>query len=343
MRHGGEMRDHPVDVYRIAHVMVVRPACPRQRGSDLKRLLILIAGVAVVVAGLAGFMGPSESAAAGGPCTVTGAGLDAEETQFLGLLQQWRSSNLGNPAPLETSGALNSAAAWFAQWQVENSGSGGHSDSFGRNWAQRAVDCGYDPFFSNGSGEGVYAVASSGALSIGPSQAITGISYQGSGVRIVSSSPSWPAKCVGVAVKRNTAGTIVAWVVVIAQYPAGSACPAGSGSTEPPASSATAISSATKTATPTSTPTKTPTPTPRTDGATINLTSGWNLVVIPPGDLDDVLYRAKGCFRSVYQQQGEHWVRYSPEVPAYARNLQTSNGGVFWVEGTAEGCGRIPL
>ncbi|MEP6870449.1 MAG: hypothetical protein ABI939_01225 [Anaerolineaceae bacterium] len=312
-------------------------------------MTIFAAGLALSVAGLAAFMGPSESVAASGPCTVTGAGLDAEETQFLGLLQQWRASNLGNPAALETSVALNSAAAWFAQWQVDNGGLGGHFDSFGRNWVQRAVDCGYDPNFAGGSGEGIYAVASSGALSIGPSQAILGITYPGSGVRIVSPSPSWPAKCVGVAVKRNAAGTIVAWVAVIAQYPAASPCPAGSGSTEPPPSSATATatSTATKTATPTSTPTKTPTPsptpTPRTDGATIDLAPGWNLVVIPPGSLDEVLYRAKGCFRSVYQQQGERWVRYSPEVPAYARNLQTSNGGVFWVEGTAEGCGRIPL
>ena len=52
---------------------------------------------------------------------------------------------------------------------------------------------------------------------------------------------------------------------------------------------------------------------------------------------------AKGCYRSVYQQQGDHWVRYSPEAPAYARNLVTSDGGVFWVEGTAENCGLVPL
>ena len=346
------MGDHPVDVYRIAHVMVVRPACPRQRGSELKRLTIFVAGLALSVAGLAGFFGSSQPAVASGGCTVTGAGLDAEETQFLGLLKQWRSNGgVAHPTPLEPSGALNAAAAWFAQWQVDNGGSGGHLDSFGRNWAQRAADCGYDPYYSIASGEGVFAVASGGA-STGPSQALAGILAQDSashqtGIHIDSPYPTLPVKCVGVAVKRNTAGTAVAWVAVIAVYPADSLCPAGSGSNEPPPSattaSASATSSATKTATPTKTPTPSPTPPPRTDGATINLTSGWNLVVIPPGDLDDVLYRAKGCFRSVYQQQGEHWVRYSPEVPAYARNLQTSNGGVFWVEGTAEGCGRIPL
>lgn len=315
----------------------------------MKRLTLLVAGVALLAVMLAGFMGQAGSASASGPCTVTGAGLDSEELQFLGLLQQWRASNLANQAALEQSGALNAAAAWFAQWQVDNGGPGGHSDSLGRNWAQRAVDCGYDAYFSNGSGEGTYAVASSGALAVGPSQAMAGITYPGSGVRMVSASAAWPAKCVGVAVKRNSAGTVVAWVVVIAQFPAASACPGSSGGTgpEPTSTSTSATATATKTATPTSTPTKAPTPaptpTPRADGATIAVSPGWNLVVIPAGNIDEVLHRAKGCVRSVYQQQGERWLRYSPEVPAYARNLQTSDGGVFWVEGTAEGCGPIPL
>ncbi|MEO6397900.1 MAG: hypothetical protein ABIP13_05490, partial [Tepidiformaceae bacterium] len=150
----------------------------------MKRLTIFVAGVALVVAGLVGFLRPASSEAAAGPCTVTGAGLDAEESDFLERLKQWRAANLGNPAPLETSGALNAAAAWFAQWQVDHGGPGGHSDSFGRNWAQRAADCGYDAYFSNGTGEGVYAVSASSPQSIGPAQAIAGITYAGSGVRI---------------------------------------------------------------------------------------------------------------------------------------------------------------
>ena len=326
--------------------MVVRPPRPRERGSELKRLAFFVAGLALAAAGIFGFIGSSTgSAAAAGPCAVSHAALDSEEMDFLAKLQQWRAANLGNPAPLETSGALNAAAAWFAQWQVDNGGPGGHSDSFGRNWALRAADCGYDPYFSNGSGEGIYAVASSGALAIGPAQAIAGITYPSSGVRIVSPSASWPAKCVGVAVKRNAAGTIVAWVAVIAQFTAGSPCPGGAGGIEqPPASpSSTATKTQTPTSTPTKTPTPSPTPAPRTDGAAIKLSSGWNLVVIPSGKLNDVLYRAKGCYRSVYQQQGEAWLRFSPEAPSYANNLVTSNGGVFWVEGTAEDCGLVPL
>ncbi len=321
----------------------------------MKRLTIFVAGLALAATGLLGFLGSSQPAAAAGPCTVSGAGLDAEESQFLGLLQQWRSTHVAHPTALESSGALNAAAAWFAQWQIDTGGNGGHSDSFGRNWAGRAIDCGYDSYFANGSGEGVYVVSSSAALGIGPAQAIAGITYPGSGVYIDSVSATWPAKCVGVAVKRNAAGTTVAWVAVIAQFPAASVCPAGSGSTEPPpgstTASASASSTATKTSTPTSTPTKTPTPSPtpsptpkpRTDGAAITLTSGWNLVVLPAGNLEEVLYRAKGCYRSVYQQQGDHWVRYAPEVPAYARNLVTSDGGVFWIEGTAQDCGLVPL
>lgn len=65
--------------------------------------------------------------------------------------------------------------------------------------------------------------------------------------------------------------------------------------------------------------------------------------MLPTGPVADVLHRAEGCYRAVYQQQGDHWLRYSPEVPRYANNLQTLNGGAFWVEGTAENCGLIAL
>lgn len=287
-----------------------------------------------------------EGASAAGPCNTNDAGMTSEESQFLGLLQQWRNANVAHSTPLETSAALSAAAAWFAQWQVDNGAPGGHNDSFGRNWVQREVDCGYDAYFANGSGEGVYGVAGSQALNIGPAQAITGITYAGSGVRIDTPSTTWPAKCVGVAVKRNASGTVVAWVALIAQYPASQTCPGGpapvgGGSSPTTSPTNTAASTPTKTATPS--PTPSPTPTQRADGASIELLSGWNLVVIPAGDLDSVLYRAKGCFRSVYQQAGDRWLRYSPEAPAYANNLRTSNGGTFWVEGTAANCGRVPL
>lgn len=294
--------------------------------------------------GAAGILTQRQSATAAGPCSVSGSELDGEETQFLGLLQQWRNSNVRHSSTLEVSGALNQAAAWFAQWQVEHGSPGGHYDDSvpgGRYFNTRAADCGYDPYYSNGSGEGVYALASSSVLSVGPTQAISGITYPSSGVRIDTLSTSLPAKCVGVAVKRNTAGTRVAWVAVIAQFPASSPCPGGSGGGAVPTATTPATNTPTKTPTPS--PTPSPTPAARADGAAVTIVSGWNLVVIPPGQIDRVLHRAKGCFRSVYQQDGDRWLRYSPDAPGYANNLKTSNGGVFWVEGTAANCGLVPL
>jgi hypothetical protein len=99
----------------------------------------------------------------------------------------------------------------------------------------------------------------------------------------------------------------------------------------------------TPTATPTNTPTPSPTPTLRADGAKITLYPGWNLVMLPAGPIGDILYRARGCFTAVYQQQGNQWLRYSNDVPPYARNLVTSNGGAFWIEGAAASCGLIAL
>ncbi|HMO55636.1 MAG TPA: hypothetical protein PJ994_14105, partial [Tepidiformaceae bacterium] len=69
---------------------------------------------------------------------------------------------------------------------------------------------------------------------------------------------------------------------------------------------------------------------------------GWNLVILPAGNVAEVLTRAAGCYRAVYQQTGGTWQRYSPDVPAYANNLSVTQGGTFWVEGTAN-CGFIQL
>ncbi len=282
--------------------------------------------------------------AAAGPCGTSHDAVDGEEAQFLQLLQAWRDTNIANSSPLQQSGALNAAAAWFAEYQVSNGGFGGHTDNLGRTWVQRAIDCGYDAYYAFGSGEGVYVVTSSAPLSIGPSQALAGITYPSSGVRI-SAPPSLPAKCVGVAVKRNATGTAVAWVAVIAQLPSAQACPASTATTPSPSASAssTLTNTPTPTATPTNTPTPSPTPTLRADGAKITLYPGWNLVMLPAGPIGDILYRARGCFTAVYQQQGNQWLRYSNDVPPYARNLVTSNGGAFWIEGAAASCGLISL
>jgi hypothetical protein len=158
--------------------------------------------------------------------------------------------------------------------------------------------------------------------------------------------------CAGVGVYRNSEGTAVAWVVVLAQYDDGVPCPEpvsvsqAGGSPSPGASASPSPSmSPTATNTPTVTPSPTPTTTPaaRFD-ATLELAPGeWNLVTLPAGPLAEVLARAEGCYVAVYQLQGGEWLRYAPGVPAYARNLVTSDGGAFWIMASDEDCGEIDL
>ncbi len=228
-------------------------------------LFVLIAG-AISMAVVALRLPDAEAAA--GPCGTSHDAVDSEEAQFLSLLQQWRDQNLPNSSPLQLSGPLNAAAAWFAEYQVSKGGGGGHYDNYGRNWAQRAADCGYPEFYAlRATGEGVYAVAASAPPNVGPSQAVVGITYPTSGAAMwVPASGNYPpVKCVGVAVKRNAAGTVVAWVAVLAQYPSSQSCPeaatGGGGST---VTATVTPGTPTPSPTPTSTPTKTPSPTPVT-------------------------------------------------------------------------------
>lgn len=301
----------------------------------------LVAGVLAVAISLQG----APARAAAGPCGTSHDAISGEEQELLGLLQSWRNSNLPVSSTLEPSGALNAAAAWFAEWQITNGTPGGHGDGYGRTWVQRAIDCGYSGTtggqpYASGSGEGTYAMASSGGISVGPSQAISGITYPGSGVYAWTSSSGLPFKCVGVGVARNAAGTAVAWVVVVAQYPAGLPCPGGGSGGGTTATNTPTMS---PTPWPTPSPTPSPTPTARADGAKVILGAGWNLTTLPPGPVEQVLARASGCYRAVYQWYGERWLRYVPGAPQYANNLQTLNGGALWIEGTAANCGLVQL
>ena len=82
-------------------------------------LLALISSVLLAIAAL----WLSEGAqAATGPCGTSHDAMDAEEYEFLGLLQNWRDANLSNSSPLQVSGPLNAAAAWFAEYQVQKGG-----------------------------------------------------------------------------------------------------------------------------------------------------------------------------------------------------------------------------
>lgn len=311
--------------------------------------LIVLAGSVLALTAWAGTGQPPAQAA--GPCGTPHDTLDAEEQQFLQLVQSWRDQNLPYSTPLQASGALNAAAAWFAQWQVDNGAPGGHTDSLGRSWPQRALDCGYTGATSGGtpyaygSGEGIRAYASSSPIVITAPLAAADMAYPGSGIYGWTPSTSLPFKCVGAARVSSSDGRRVAWVVVVAQYPANSNCPGSSASvpTPSPTSSPTASPTATPTRTPSPTPTPQPTPLPRPDGATVTLWSGWNLVVLPPGPVAQVLARADGCYSAVYQFTGGTWQRYFPGAPSYVNSLQTLSGGAVWVAGTAENCGLIQL
>lgn len=277
-------------------------------------------------------------------------GLNADEVQLLGLVQQWRDQNVSNSIPLQVSGVLNRAAAWYAQWQVENGVPGGHTDGLGRSWPQRIQDCGYTGFWYLGSGEAVYGGQSGGGSSdsriyIKPEQAIGGLTYPGSGL-YNPGTPNSPVACIGVAVaQQEPSGRAVSWVVVVMQYDRGEACPEAQGAAPAPSPSPSGTASATATSTPTATTTPTPTSTPLASfGASLTLVPGqWNLVTLPAGQLDTILARAAGCYDAVYQMDGNVWRRYSPGVPAYARNLVVSQGGAFWVRASAKNCGTIEL
>ncbi len=285
-----------------------------------------------------------ELARAAGPCGTPHDALDAQEEQFLQLVQAWRDQNVSPSTPLQVSGALNAAAAWFAQWQVDNGAPGGHRDGFGRTWVQRALDCGYTGTTSTGtpyaygSGEGIRAYASSQPIQVTVAQAAADMSYPGSGIWASTTSVSLPFKCVGTGRASSPDGRRIAWVVIVAQYPAGLPCP---GSAATPTATPTLPASPTPTRPPA--PTPSPTPLPRQDGAAVTLWDGWNLVMLPPGQVHTVLARAQGCFEAVYQFDGTRWRRFIPGAPGYVNTLETLDGGPVWVRGTRLNCGPIAL
>ena len=185
-------------------------------------LLVLLPGLLLGLATLRLHEGAS---AATGPCGTSHDAMDSEEYLLLPLIEQWRAANLPYATPLEVSGALSAAAAWQAEYLATHTTGGGHGDNYGRTWVERAIDCGYDGATSGGipyaygSGEAVYALAGSFPLDIGPTEALDGLVYPGSGLHITTPSSSLPAKCVGIAVYRTPDSTSVAWVVVIAWLP----------------------------------------------------------------------------------------------------------------------------
>jgi hypothetical protein len=300
------------------------------------------------------------AAAAAGPCNPTSGGVSGPEQQLISGVNAWRLSAFGAP-PMELSAPAVNAAQWYAEQVVlGNANPNNHGDAYGRNWAGRLADCGYDPFWSNGSGEalGLFLANSepTGATAIDAIANITAGSgpNHSSGVQ---APVAW--QCAGVGFASNPAASgnsfRYVWVVVVAQY-ASSDCPqpvtgGGGGDTPTPPTStgtptSTATSTPTNTPTPTSTPTRTPTPSPTPNanyGATITIADGWNLVTLPAGSLSDILDTARQCFSAVYQPEGDHWLRYVPGAPGYANNLTVSTGGVYWILGTGANCGAVRI
>ncbi len=277
----------------------------------------------------------------------------AEEMTFLSQLQVWRNQHIPGSRPLTLSGPLNAAAAGYAQFLATTPGAAGHNadGTAGYAWATRAINCDY-PTNAAAGGEGLATVEASTTVSVSPSQALTIMTSENNGgVRVPSNlnaniNPPAYVQCVGVAKMVSSDGHKVAWVTLL--FATWDSCPqvvTGGTGGDPSSPSPTATSTSTATPTPTNTPTPTPSPTPLPRfGVTIAISTGWNLVTLPAGPIVDLLARAGGCFTSIYQQQGDHWRRYSPLVPDYANNLSSSGGGAFWINGTgAQGCGRIQL
>ncbi|MFN0147812.1 MAG: hypothetical protein ACKVT1_15005 [Dehalococcoidia bacterium] len=308
---------------------------------------LLAAGLALLAAGFLSVASPGQDAHAIAACvshTNT-----AEEATFNAQLQAWRNTNVSGSLPMTPSAPLNAAAYGYAVFLANTAGAGGHNadGAPGFAWSTRAIQCGYPAAFAAG-GEGLAVVESSGNVAVGPSDALAVMAAEaGGGIHAPI-----PAACIGTGKATGQGGKKVAWVTLIFYAdPFTGVCPQAV-TAGPPATatatgsaSATASATATRTATATPTPTQTPSPTPQARfGVTITIPrDGWTLVTLPAGPIADVLARARGCYVAVYQLQGDEWRRYSPEAPAYALNLGTSNGGVFWIKGGSTVCGPISL
>jgi hypothetical protein len=174
----------------------------------------------------------------------------AEETTFLGLLQSWRNANIAGSYPLSQSGALNAAAAGYAQFLANTPGASGHyaDGTTGYPWATRAMNCGY-PANQAAGGEGLAVVQSSNPVSVSPQQALNTMTSEGGGGVWVPSNVGLPVRCVGVAKAVSADGKKVAWVTLI--FASSGTCPGGTGG---------GSTQTTPTTTPSPTPTSTPTP-----------------------------------------------------------------------------------
>jgi hypothetical protein len=322
---------------------------PRSRTSG--RLWRLVAPLAALaLAGVIAVLGLQREDAGALAACVSHTNTE-EELQFNGLLQSWRDANIEGSYSLTVSSSLNAAAYGYAVYLANTPGAAGHyadGGAQGPAWADRAIQCGYPSGIAAG-GEGLAVVESSGPVSVSPQQALNVMtSEQGGGVWVPSDVGA-PVKCVGTGKAVSADGRKVAWVTLL--FATFSTCPQAVSATpasSPPGATPSPSPSKSPSPSPSASASKSPSPSPSPSPGTHNwpvvfAANGWSLWTLPPGDIEQILGPAAGCFVAVYQQDGDGWLRYAPGVPDYANNLHYSDGGPFWILGSDRICGLITL
>lgn len=291
------------------------PTSSRLRSAVAAACLALGAVAALALALSAGPAAP-ERVHAIAPCVQRPN--TAPELELLRLVEQFKGQ------PFTLSAPLNAAALGYAEFLVSTGGTGHYAD--GSDMWERALNCGYPlPV----GGEAL-------ARNVGtPQQALqVMISIPGSGINVPG------ASCAGVGYASG--GARSAWVVLL--FASRGGCPSPVTATASPSASASPSPSATASRSATPSPTAVPTVRATANfGVTVTILPGWNLVTLPAGPIDDVLDMARGCYSAVYQLgPAGGWRVYSPDVPAYARTLQSTQGIPVWILGTAS-CTDIRL
>jgi len=109
-------------------------------GTDQLRTLLLAIVLVVAITVIALCTVAAYDAFATGPCSPTTVALDADERQFLVLLNQYRVAN--SAGPLSVSPGLTRAAAWMAE-DLTAHNYFSHIDTLGRLPWDRVLGCGY--------------------------------------------------------------------------------------------------------------------------------------------------------------------------------------------------------
>jgi uncharacterized protein YkwD len=110
--------------------------------GGIKRIIASTVAIAAL-AGVFGFAGGARPAEALTNCNVEDMTFDAQEQQFLKLINQYRAQN--GKSALTVSTNLNRAATWMARDLAVNRYFS-HTDSLGRSPTVRSADCGAQPY-----------------------------------------------------------------------------------------------------------------------------------------------------------------------------------------------------